>query len=51
MTEDHLFVAPGHRQMVEHDTQDSLTSIVYGKNARFHDYFDRGIARMKLAAA
>lgn len=40
----------GHREMVERDSQDSLTSIVYGKNARFHDYFDRGIARMKLAA-
>lgn len=30
----------GHREMVERDSQDSLTSIVYGKNARFHDYFD-----------
>lgn len=41
----------GHRAMVERDTQDSLISIVHGKNARFHDYFDRGIARLKLVSA
>jgi hypothetical protein len=41
----------GHRARLDRDDQDSLTTIVHGKNARFHGYFERGITRMKLACA